>query len=86
MEIRQFAEQILLGTTWDEKLIELDRFEDSHPGFPFDTPPTPGRPSGLELDAWHGRDKLRFADVRQLHSEKERGLVLHFFANHCNHI
>lgn len=82
MEIRRFAEQILLGTTWDEKLIKLDRFEDTCPGTSFDTPPAPGRPPGLELETWGQRDKLRFAAVRQLHSEKERGLVLHFFANH----
>ena len=30
---------------------------------------------------WHGREKMRFRDVGKLHSE-ERGLVLHFFANH----
>ena len=82
MEIRHFAEQILFGTTWNEKLVPLDHFQDTAPGPPLDTPPAPGRPPGLELDAWHQRDKLRFSDVRHLHSEKERGLVLHFFANH----
>ena len=82
MEIRQFAEQVLFGTRWQDKLVALDRYEDRAPGAGIKTPSAPGRPPGLGLDEWHQRDKLRFRDVRRLHSEKERGLVLHFFANH----
>ena len=82
MEIRQFAEQVLFGTRWEDKLIALDRYEDRAPGAGIATPSAPGRPSGLGLDEWHHREKLRFRDVRHFHSEKERGLVLHFFANH----
>jgi uncharacterized ferritin-like protein (DUF455 family) len=82
MEIREFAERVLFGTTWEEKLIRPQRCDDRYPGAPVETPRVPGRPAALELDNWQERDKLHFADVRQLHSEKERGLVLHFFANH----
>ncbi len=82
MEIRQFAEQVLFGTRWEDKLVALDRYEDRAPGAGIATPSAPGRPSGLGLDEWHQREKLRFRDVRHFHSEKERGLVLHFFANH----
>ncbi len=82
MEIRQFAEQVLFGTRWEDKLVVLDRYEDRAPGAGIATPSAPGRPSGLGLDEWHQREKLRFRDVRHFHSEKERGLVLHFFANH----
>ena len=82
MEIRQFAEQILFGTRWEDKLVALDRYEDRAPGAGIATPTAPGRPPGLGLDEWHHREKLRFRDVRHFHSEKERGLVLHFFANH----
>ena len=82
MEIRQFAEQILFGTRWEDKLVVLDRYEDRAPGPGIATPDAPGRPPGLGLDEWHHREKLRFRDVRHFHSEKERGLVLHFFANH----
>ena len=82
MEIRQFAEQVLFGTRWEDKLIALDRYEDHAPGAGIETPSAPGRPPGLRLDEWHHREKLRFRDVRHFHSEKERGLVLHFFANH----
>ena len=82
MAIRAFAERILFGTTWDDKLISLDHFEDRHPGPAIVTPESPGRPQELQLDVWHQREKIRFADVRKLHTEKDRGLVLHFFANH----
>lgn len=82
MEIRQFAEQILWGTRWEDKLVALDCYEDGAPGAGIATPSAPGRPPGLGLDEWHHREKLRFRDVRHFHSEKERGLVLHFFANH----
>ena len=82
MEIRQFAEQVLFGTRWEDKLVVLDCYEDHEPGAGIKTPNAPGRPLGLGLDEWHHREKLRFRDVRHFHSEKERGLVLHFFANH----
>ena len=82
MEIRQFAEQVLFGTRWEDKLVALDRYEDRAPGAGIATPSAPGRPPGLGIDEWHHREKLRFRDVRHFHSEKERGLVLHFFANH----
>ena len=82
MEISTFAEQILFGNTLADKLLKLDHFEDSHPGKPLKTPQQPGRPSALSLDSWHGRNKVLFSDVRRFNSEKDRGLVIHFFANH----
>ena len=82
MEIRLFAERILFGTSWDDKLLALERYEDEAPGAGISTPTAPGRPEGLELGQRLGRPKLNFRDVRNFHSEKERGLVLHFFANH----
>ncbi|NKB66246.1 MAG: DUF455 family protein [Candidatus Latescibacteria bacterium] len=82
MEIRAFAERVLFGTTWEEKLGDLDRVEDGAPGTPLEGLPKPGRPGGLELDRWSGDERTGFGQVRQLHTEKQRGLVLHFFANH----
>lgn len=82
MEIRTLAEHVLFGSTWEEKLLERDRIEDDEPGEAIATPPCPGRPQGLSLDGWHRRQKLRFSDVRALRTERERGLALHFFANH----
>ena len=82
MEIRAFAERVLLGATWEEKLGDSGRVEDRAPGAPLEALPTPGRPAGLELDRWGGTERMDFGQVRQLHTEKQRGLVLHFFANH----
>jgi len=82
MEIRTFAERILFGNTLQDKLAPLEDYQDSQPGRPLKTPDQPGRPSGLALDDWHQRQRVRFSEVRNFHSEKERGLVLHFFANH----
>ena len=82
MEIRDFAEQILFAKTLDDKLVPLDVYEDRHPGKSLQTPAQPGRPPALALDNWSGRKKVHFADVRRLNCEKDRGLVLHFFANH----
>ena len=82
MEIRAFAERILFGNTLQDKLAPLDHYQDSQPGQPLKTPDQPGRPAALALDNWHQRQRVRFSEVRNFHSEKERGLVLHFFANH----
>lgn len=82
MEIRQFAERILFGETLADKLLPLDQYQDESPGRAIALPAAPGRPTSLALDRYHQRQRVRFAELRQLHTEKERGLVLHFFANH----
>ena len=82
IEIRQLAERVLCGTTWEDKLLRPSGCRDDHPGAAVATPRVPGRPAPLQLDNWQERDRIHFGDVRQLHTEKERGLVLHFFANH----
>ncbi len=81
MEIKEFAEQILFGTTLQDKLIDGGRFH-GHPGRAIAAPSEPGRPQSLALGSWNDRERVRFREVRGFHSEKERGLVLHFFANH----
>ena len=81
-EISELAERVLFGTTWEDKLLRPARCEDNAPGSAMATPRQPGRPPALQLDCWNERDKVHFGDVRRLHTEKERGLVLHFFANH----
>lgn len=82
MEIRRFAERVLFGDTLDDKLLPLDQYQDESPGPAIALPAAPGRPALLALDRYHQRQRVRFAELRQLHTEKERGLVLHFFANH----
>ena len=82
MEVREFAEQVLFGTTLEDKLIDGGRYRRGHPGSAIPAPGEPGRPRSLALGGWNDRDRVRFREVRGFHSEKERGLVLHFFANH----
>ena len=82
MEIRLFAERILFGNTLEDKLLSLDQYQDEAPGRAMAVPAAPGRPAALALDQYHQRQRVRFAELRHFHTEKERGLVLHFFANH----
>ncbi len=82
MEASELAQRILFGETLEDKLVDGGRILDRKPGLAQSTPDQPGRPSELRLDSWHGRERVRFNDVRKFNSDKERGLVLHFFANH----
>ncbi len=82
MEIRQLAEQVLFGNTITEKLIVPDGFEDNMPGKAIGTPAQPGRPADLALYGGRIRDRIMFSNVRQMKNDEDRGLILHFFANH----
>ena len=82
MEASELAERVLFGVTLEDKLLNGGRILDRQPGTAWTTPDRPGRPAELGLDSWHGRERVRFNDVRRFHSDRERGLVLHFFANH----
>ncbi|MBT4097523.1 MAG: DUF455 family protein [Gemmatimonadetes bacterium] len=82
MEIRELAEHILFGTTLEEKLVSSGRLVDTSPGRAHTTPDAPGRPAELALDRWSESQRVPFGDVRALERDEDRGLVLHFFANH----
>ena len=80
-EIRKIAQRILFGTTLEEKLgFPHEEVVDTTPGSAIVTPRHVSRPDHL---------KLREDGVRADHpsrakliDEKERGRLLHFFANH----
>ncbi len=81
MELREFAEQVLFASTLDLKLAAPLDITDEHPGAPLATPAAPGRP--VELQFKHaGSAKPDFPSLRELENERERGRLLHFFANH----
>ena len=82
MNVSELATRVLFGTRLEDKLFDGGLLQDEASQGPIAIPDQPGRPAGLALDSWHGRERTRFGDVRGFHSEKERGLVLHFFANH----
>ena len=81
MELRQFAEHVLFATTLEEKLQSPQLIIDAHPGSPLAVPETPGRPPELRFKS-HNAAKEQFPGVRGLENARDRGRLLHFFANH----
>ncbi len=81
MELREFAEQVVFGTTLEEKLAPPGELTDEHPGGPFESPVQPGRPAGLHFkDTRDGGAEA--PGWRDLEQDAGRGRLLHFFANH----
>jgi uncharacterized ferritin-like protein (DUF455 family) len=81
MEIRAFAAQVLFATTLEEKLQCPDAVTDEHPGPALAGPDAPGRPVNLQFKP-HGSGSADFPGMHRLEQERERGKLLHFFANH----
>jgi uncharacterized ferritin-like protein (DUF455 family) len=81
MELHDFAEQVLFATTLDEKLQCPPGITDEQPGTSFVTPAMPGRPAELRFKLT-GTSRGEFPGTRHLEKERERGRLLHFFANH----
>lgn len=81
MELRELAERVLFARTLEEKLHCPDDITDEQPGAALATPAAPGRPENLRFKP-HGAAKAEFPGLHQLEQERERGKLLHFFANH----
>ncbi len=81
MELRDFAEQVLFATTLEEKLQRPAVITDLQPGPARLAPQAPGRPDGLKFKAQES-GQADFPGLHQLDSERARGRLLHFFANH----
>lgn len=81
MELHDLAEQILFATTLDEKLRCPDIITDDRPGSSLVTPEVPGRPRELRFKP-QVSGKAEFPGIHHLEQERERGRLLHFFANH----
>src|SRR5436190_24288379 len=81
MELREFAQKVLFATSLEEKLRCLDALTDEHPGPAVVAPAAPGRPAALRFKP-HGSGKADFPGVKRLEQTRERGRLLHFFANH----
>jgi uncharacterized ferritin-like protein (DUF455 family) len=81
MELRDFAEQILFGTTLAEKLATPEVITDERPGPALVTPSAPGRPGNLQFKP-HAAGKSEFPGLHRLEDTSERGKLLHFFGNH----
>jgi len=81
MELREFAEQILFGTTLADKLVTPEVITDDQPGPALVTPAAPGRPQNLSFKP-HATGKSEFPGLHRLEDIAERGKLLHFFGNH----
>ena len=81
MQIREAAERLLFAETLEEKLLlaPADANDDA-PGPAIVTPEKPGRPRELRIHAKGVR--ADFPGVHQLDNDRERGVMLHFLANH----
>ena len=71
----------MFATTLEEKLLRPGVITDAHPGSALLAPKMPGRPDGLKFKEQES-GKADFPGLHQLDSERARGLLLHFFANH----
>jgi uncharacterized ferritin-like protein (DUF455 family) len=80
METREFAQRVLFSTSLEDKLTAVAGLTDEEPGVSIGTPGEPGRPVDLRLR----RDGVRapFPRDAKLIDEEQRGILLHFFANH----
>lgn len=82
MELRELAERVLFATTLEEKLQCPADITDEHPGSPILAPAAPGRPAELHFKQGGTSEKSGFPGLHRLDNERERGRLLHFFANH----
>lgn len=79
MQLGDFAESILFGTTLESKLLRPDSLEDAAGPQAIKFPSFPGRPDSLKPKA---KKRTEFPKDSQLESDWGRAAVLHFFANH----
>ena len=79
MELSDFAKQILLWWSLDDKLWIPYTLEDERSGTDFCAPSFPGRPK--ELDPKTRRLRI-FPKDHDLDFDSHRAAVMHFFANH----
>lgn len=79
MQLRRFAEQVLVGATLEDKLVDPGRLVDDAPGAVVAVPLSPGRPAELPL---RSRERPRFPAAERLGDLDATVTALHAFANH----
>lgn len=79
--VREFAERVLFAESLEDKLAPPPAgLEDLARGPALATPEAPGRPDGLALSETGVR--VGFPALARVDDDRERGRLLHFFANH----
>ena len=81
MRIRDVAERVLFAETLEEKLLlgAADASDEAR-GTALVTPDAPGRPE--ELRVCEKGVRVDFPGTNQLDDERQRGVLMHFLANH----
>ena len=81
IQMRDVAERVLFATDLETKLAPGPlSLADDAPGVAIALPDAPGRPPELRIRE-HGM-KTEFPGTKRLDDDRERGLLLHFLANH----
>jgi uncharacterized ferritin-like protein (DUF455 family) len=81
MEMREIAERVLFAEALEEKLqVGPVTVADSSPGPAIALPDGPGRPAELRVRS--GGNRVEFPGVHRLENNRDRGVLLHFLANH----
>jgi uncharacterized ferritin-like protein (DUF455 family) len=82
MEISDFARQVLFEENLEAKLLDPGSLSDHAPGTGIPVPSAPGRHKSMRFPALGERIRAPLPSVRDLEKTHERGVLLHFFANH----
>jgi uncharacterized ferritin-like protein (DUF455 family) len=80
MIISEFAERLLVGDSLEDKLFRPSDLKDGPSSKPFHFSELPGRPKALAFR--QNKDLHLLRRLKSLQGERERGQLLHFFANH----
>ncbi|MFP6871878.1 MAG: DUF455 family protein [Verrucomicrobiales bacterium] len=81
LQVREVAERVLFSSSLEEKLRPAPgRVIDDNTGVAIMAPDIPGRPDGLHISPKGMR--AGFPGIHRIGEEHERGILLHFLANH----
>ena len=81
LQLREVAERVLFSSSLEEKLrLAPAEAGDDVRGKAILTPDNPGRPGGLQISPRSMR--AEFPGIHAIGQERERGMLLHFLANH----
>ena len=81
-EIRAFAETILFSPQLEAKLWSPDNVTDTAPGAPISIPTGPTRAQHLTIASGRLKKKVALPKGPALEDPRNRGVLLHLFANH----
>ncbi|MCP4846788.1 MAG: ferritin-like domain-containing protein [Verrucomicrobiaceae bacterium] len=81
LQVREVAERVLFSSSLEEKLsLAPGQVVDDVAGQAMSVPESPGRPDGLQISPKGTRGQ--FPGIHRIGEERERGILLHFLANH----